>query len=158
MNSEISDNRGMKIVIKTSAIIVLTILLLGGINYFFKREIKVVKATYENGGPKEVWILKGRIIGQKNKIQELTYFKNGNKQSEVDYQNDEVNGWARMWFESGKLHVEATYKDSKTHGVRNAYHENGKVFCRAEYENGKLLRKQNWDENGKEIFLPLDRD
>jgi len=158
LNSERSNNRGREKIAKIGIFIVFIILLLGGVNYFFEREIRVVKATHENGGPKEIWILKGRLIGQKSKIQELTYFKNGNKQSEVDYRNDKVNGWARMWFENGKLHVEATYKDSKTHGVRNAFHENGKVFCRAEYENGKLLRKKNWDENGKEIYLPLDRD
>ncbi|MCP3876121.1 MAG: hypothetical protein GY699_23620 [Desulfobacteraceae bacterium] len=107
---------------------------------------------------KEVWVFKKGIFGKKKKIMELTYFKNGDKGSEVNYKNGKVNGWARMWYESGQLHLEATYKNSKTHGIRTAYHENGQIFCRAKYKNGEILHKRNWDENGKEIYLPIDRD
>lgn len=158
MTSRISGNEGKVSHIVIGALIISVLLSAVGIGYLWEREIMIVKARYENGNSKESWIYKKKIIGEKNKIREVTYFRNGNKKTEVDYQHGKVNGWARMWYENGKLHVEATYKDSKTHGVRNAYHENGKVFCRAEYDNGKLLRKQNWDENGKEIYLPLDRD
>jgi antitoxin component YwqK of YwqJK toxin-antitoxin module len=69
-----------------------------------------------------------------------------------------VNGLAQMWYKNGKLHVEAQYRNNKTHGTRISYHENGQVFCRAEYEDGELLKKRNWDENGNEIYLPIDRD
>lgn len=121
-------------------------------------EIRVVQLKHENGVDKEVWIFKKHIFGNKQKFKEITYFENGNKESEVNYKNGKVNGWARMWYKNGQLHVEAKYKNNKTHGTRTAYHENGQVFCRAKYKNGKLLRKRNWDENGNEIYLPIDRE
>jgi antitoxin component YwqK of YwqJK toxin-antitoxin module len=140
------------------AIIVIVLLSTGAIGTLYEREVRDIRSEYESGDVKEVWIYKKSLFGEKEKIKEISYFQNGNKNTEVDYKNGKVNGWARMWYENGKLHVEATYKDNKTHGVRNAFHPNGRVFCRAEYENGKLLRKQNWDENGKEIYVPMDRD
>jgi len=120
--------------------------------------VRIVQAKYENGIDKEVWVYKKNIFGGKEKIKALTYYKNGNIETEVDYKCDKVNGWARMWYEDGLLYVEGTYKDSKPHGVRTAYHKNGKIFCRAEYDEGKLLHKENWDEEGNEMYLPLDRD
>jgi antitoxin component YwqK of YwqJK toxin-antitoxin module len=137
---------------------VLSVKILGGVHHFKSDEIKVVKARYENGMDKEVWIYKKKFFGKKKKIKEIIYFKNGNKENEIDYKNGKVNGWARIWYESGQLHAEATYKDNKCHGVRITYHKNGRVFCRAEYNEGQLLRKKNWDEKGNEIYLPIDRE
>ena len=142
-------------------IIVLSILsvkILRGIYHFKFDEIRVVKARYENGMAKEVWIYKRNIIRKKKKIKEIIYFKNGKKENEIDYKNGKVNGLARMWYENGCLRMEATYKDNKCNGVRIAYHKNGQIFCRAEYSEGKLLRKKNWDEEGNEIYLPIDRE
>ncbi len=119
--------------------------------------VTVVKESHDNGMHKEVWLYERSIFKNGDKIKELIYFENGKKYSEVDYKKGKVNGWARMWYESGQLHMEATYEDSKTHGLRIAYHENGQMFCRAEYDHGELLRKKNWDEEGNEIYLPIDR-
>ena len=137
---------------------VLSVKILGGIHHFKSEEIRAVKAKYEEGMDKEVWVYKRNIFRKKKKIKEIIYFRNGNKENEIDYKNGKVNGRARMWHESGRLRVEATYKDNRIHGVRIAYHKNGKVFCRAEYNEGKLLRKKNWDEEGNEIYLPVDRE
>lgn len=139
-------------------IIVLSVAVLLGIHHFKRDMIRVVKAKYENGMDKEVWVYKRNIFGKEKKIKEITFFSNGKKESEVEYKKGKVNGWARMWYKNGKLHVEATYKNSKTHGIRNAYHENGQIFCRAKYKMGKLISKRNWDENGKEIYIPIDRE
>ena len=119
--------------------------------------IRVTQKKFENGRDKEVWIYKINSLGKKEKIKEIAYYKNGNVEAEIDYKDGAVNGWARLYYESGKLHVEATYKNNKTHGVRNAYHENGQRFCRAEYDNGKLLSRKNWDEQGKEIYIDMER-
>ncbi|MBW1769015.1 MAG: hypothetical protein JRJ65_18460, partial [Deltaproteobacteria bacterium] len=110
-----------------------------------------------NGRDREVWIYKIDSLGKKEKIKEISYYKNGNVEAEIDYKDGAVNGWARLYYESGKLHVEATYKNNKTHGVRNAYHENGQRFCRAEYDNGKILSRKNWDEQGNEIYIDMER-
>ena len=138
-------------------LIVAGVTLLGGLRHSEHDEIRVVKAKYEEGKDKEVWLYKRNIFGKKKKIKEIVYFKNGNKENEIDYKHGKVNGRARMWYENGSLRVEATYKDNKTHGVRIAYHQNGQIFCRAEYDEGKLLRKKNWDEEGNEIYLDMDR-
>ena len=139
-------------------IVVASVPILWGTYYYKHHEIRVVQSKHENGMDKEVWIFNRNIFGKKEKIKEVTYFNNKGKESEVNYKNGKVNGWARMWYKNGNLHLEATYKDDKPHGVRTAYHENGQVFCRAEYKNGKLLRKRNWDEKGNEIYLPIDRE
>ncbi|MGD8837857.1 MAG: hypothetical protein PVJ84_12740 [Desulfobacteraceae bacterium] len=134
------------------------VLISWGIYHYGYSEIKVVQAKYENGIDKEVWVFERHIFGNKHKIKELTYYDNGNKESNINYRNGKVNGLAQMWYKNGKLHVEAQYRNNKTHGTRISYHENGQVFCRAEYEDGELLKKRNWDENGNEIYLPIDRD
>jgi antitoxin component YwqK of YwqJK toxin-antitoxin module len=137
---------------------VLSVKILRGIHHFKSDEIRVVKAKYEDGMAKEVWVYKRNIFGKKKKRREIIYFKNGNKENEIDYKNGKVNGLARMWYENGCLRMQATYKNNKCNGVRIAYHKNGQIFCRAEYREGKLLRKKNWDEKGNEIYLPLDRE
>jgi antitoxin component YwqK of YwqJK toxin-antitoxin module len=139
-------------------IIFMFVLISWGIYHHEHNEIKVVQAKYENGIDKEVWVFKKHILGNKQKIKELTYYDNGNKESNINYKNGKVNGLVRMWYKNGKLHVEAQYKNNKTHGTRISYHENGQVFCRAEYNNGELLQKRNWDEKGNEIYLPIDRE
>lgn len=139
-------------------IIVLSMKIFGVTHPFKFVEIRVVKAKYEKGLDKEVWIYKRNIFGKKKKLKEIVYFENGKIKVEINYKKGRVNGWARIWHKNGSLHVEATYKNDKCHGVRVAYHKNGKVFCRAEYNEGKLLRKKNWDEEGNEIYLPLDRE
>jgi hypothetical protein len=139
-------------------IIFAIVIMLWGVHNFKHKEIRVVKKKYENGLDKEVWVYKKCVFGKGEKIKEITYFRNGNKQSEVDIKRGKVNGRARLWYENGNLHMEATYKNNKVNGVRTAYHENGRIFCRAEYENGKLLRKKNWDKKGEKIYLPVDRE
>jgi len=139
-------------------IILTSATILWGMHSFKHEEIRVVKTKYENGLDKEVWVYKKSVFGKRKKIKEITYFDNGNKQTEVNYKKGKVNGWARMWYKNGNLHFEATYKNNKTHGVRKAYHENGQIFCRAEYKNGKILRKKNWDKEGNVIYLPIDRE
>jgi hypothetical protein len=120
-------------------------------------EITVVKKWHENGKPKESWVYRKDILGRQEKVKEFVYFESGRKESEVDYRDGKVNGWARMWYENGQLFLEATYKNSKAQGVRNAYHKNGQLFCRAEFEQGRLVRRDNWDEEGNEIHLDMDR-
>jgi len=139
-------------------IIVLGVKILWGTHHFQSDEIRVVKAKYEDGMDKEVWIYKRNIFRKRKKKREIMYFRNGSKENEIDYKNGKVCGWARMWYENGRLRMEATYKDNKCNGVRIAYHKNGKVFCRAEYSEGKLLQKKNWDAEGNEIYLPIDRE
>jgi len=138
-------------------IIVACVTILWGIHHFKQDKISVVKVKHENGMDKEVWVYKRSFFG-KEKIKMITNFSDGNKESEVDYKKGKVNGWARMWYNNGKLHVEATYKNSKVHGVRSSYHENGQIFCRAKYKMGKIISKRNWDEEGNEIYLPIDRE
>lgn len=133
------------------------IAILVGVYFLSRKETRIVKKTHENGVDKEVWVYRSDIFGRRKKVKEFVYFENGNKECEVDYRHGKVNGWARMWYESGQLRLEATYKNDKAHGVRRAYHENGQLFCRAEYENGKLMRRKNWDEDGNEIYLDMDR-
>ena len=141
-----------------TGLIISIIAVLWGLQHFKQDEIRVVKIQHENGTDKEVWIYKKSILGKKHKIKELVYFSNGNKESEIDYKKGMVNGWARLWHDDGKLHAEATYENSKVHGIRTTYHKNGKIFCRAEYNKGELIHKKNWDEEGNEIYLPIDRE
>lgn len=152
-----SKKNGKNRFLTVTGIIILCVAIFLGIHHLKSEDIKVVKSKHDNGLDKEVWVYKKSIFGKEKKIKELFYYDNGNKESEINYKKGKVNGWARMWYKNGKLHLEGTYKNNRTHGVRIAYHENGQVFCRAEYENGKLLRKENWDEEGNEIYLPLDR-
>jgi hypothetical protein len=134
-----------------SAAIVAGVVCLSG------KDIAVVKKWHDNGKPKETWVYRRDVFGREKKVRELVYFESGLKETEVDYRDGKVNGWARIWYKSGQLFLEATYKDNKMHGVRRAYYENGQLFCRAEFEEGQLVRRENWDEEGNEIYLDMDR-
>ncbi len=142
-----------------TGLFILCVAIFFGLHHLKSEDIRVVKSKHDNGMDKEVWVYKKNIFGNEKKVKELVYFDNGNKSSEIDYKKGKVNGWARMWFKNGTIHVEATYRNSKTHGIRRAYHKkNGRLFCRAEYKNGRLIRKRNWDKEGNEIYLPIDRE
>jgi antitoxin component YwqK of YwqJK toxin-antitoxin module len=135
----------------------LGVFILLGLVYVRQDGIRVVKGRHENGAAKEIWLYKRNILGKTEKYKEIAYFENGIKEYEVDYKNGRVEGWGKMWYESGQLRWEATYKANEPHGVRKAYYENGQLFCLAEYENGVLLRRKNWDEQGNEIYIDMDR-
>jgi hypothetical protein len=153
------DNKRKRKYFSIIGVVIACAAILFGLHFFINdREIRVVQSKYENGTDKEIWVYKKSFFGKKKKILELTYYSDGSKESERHYKKGKVNGWARMWYKSGQLQLEGTYKNSRPHGIRTAYHENGQPFCRAKYENGKLIEKENWDENGNKIYLPLDRD
>ncbi|MBT8349709.1 MAG: hypothetical protein KJO26_00510 [Deltaproteobacteria bacterium] len=144
------------VVITGFVILIVSVFL--GLHHFKQEEIRVVKIQHESGTDKEVWIYKKSIFGKKKKTKELVYYSNGNKESEIDYKKGTVNGWAKLWYKDGMLHAKATYKNGKNHGIRTAYHKNGRIFCRAEYKKGELINKKNRDEEGNEIYLPIDRE
>jgi hypothetical protein len=133
------------------------IAIAAGVVCLKREEVTVVKKWHENGNPKETWVYTRDVFGRQEKVKEYVYFESGMKESEVDYRSGKVNGWARIWYESGQLFLEATYKDSKMHGVRRAYHKNGQIFCKAKFEQGRLVERENWDEEGNEIYLDMDR-
>lgn len=158
MENELKKKKkGFQLSVIIGAIILFAVVITG-IYYVKNDTVSIVQDKYENGVDKEIWVFKRKLFGKNIKIKEISYFANGKKESERDYKNGKVNGWARMWFESGQLHMEATYIDNKVHGTRTAYHKNGQMFCKAEYDHGKILGKKNWNEEGKEIYLPLDRE
>ncbi|MFC2171953.1 toxin-antitoxin system YwqK family antitoxin [Acidobacteriota bacterium] len=144
---------------------IVTIIILGLIalvlllSFWHGEEFRSVKQLYDDGKAKEEWLCLRNLFGKDEKIREITYYENGEIETDVQYKDGTVNGWAREYFENGDLHFEATYKDSIPHGIRRAYYENGKLFCLACYYEGEIICKKNWDKEGNEIEpLPFDRE
>ena len=52
-------------------------------------------------------------------------FKNGKKESEIDYKQGQIHGKCLEYFANGKVHIDAEYREGKYHGKRLEYSEIG---------------------------------
>jgi S1-C subfamily serine protease len=70
------------------------------------------------------------------------YYKSGNKRFENYFTEQGLpNGLWLTWFENGQLQSEIEYKSGLFNGKNISYHENGKIRFMAEFKEGKLIGK-----------------
>lgn len=67
---------------------------------------------------------------------QLYYFSNGNKKEEFTYSKGIKNGPFKIYYFNGALMVEGNYNNDKVEGPYTSYHPNGGVFCKLFYRNG----------------------
>ena len=56
----------------------------------------------------------------------ITYFNNGQKQTEINVAEGKENGLVTWWYENGQKELEENYKFGKKTGLRTEWHENGR--------------------------------
>jgi antitoxin component YwqK of YwqJK toxin-antitoxin module len=78
------------------------------------------------------------------------WYRNGNKESEGQYDHDLPIGKFSWWYENGQKQAEGDYDNGKKTGVWTTWHSNGLKEAQGEYKDGKLTNKwMRWDADGK---------
>ena len=61
------------------------------------------------------------------------WYKNGNKESEINFTNGKINGLWTEWYENGNKRRESTYKDDYRDGLYTTWYKNGQKKCELIY-------------------------
>lgn len=79
----------------------------------------------------------------------ITYFTNGQKQTESTFTEGEENGLVTWWHENGQKALEEHYKFGKKTGIRTQWYESGRKQSEQNYKNDKRDGLViTWDING----------
>ncbi len=69
----------------------------------------------------------------------VSYYKDGCKEREVFYVNDNIEGKFINYYHNGKIRYESNFKNNEPDGLFIFYHENGKKKGVMKYKNGNLI-------------------
>ncbi len=82
----------------------------------------------------------------------ISWHRNGNKESQAQYDHDMRVGKFQWWYENGQPQAEGSYDLGKKIGAWITWHPNGQKESLAEYQNDQLVgRFSHWDPDGKLI-------
>ncbi len=81
-----------------------------------------------------------------------TYYPDGRRKTEAQYEHGKLNGIFRQFYENGKLQLQREYKDDVLDGKSIEYYPNGKIKEEIAYRQGKILHIKLYDKNGKLIL------
>mgnify|MGYP000052283925 FL=1 len=158
----------------------------GLITYWNESKRKIKSEHYQKGlkqGISIAWTHQGQQLWQEffsggqrqsrtefsdgNKITEIYYqqdkkhgphtiwYPNGQKKQLVNYVNDQKHGWLRQWRENGLLASQERYKLDVKDGQRTEWGADGNVSRTSTYHNDELIHSVNFvnrQEHGKESF------
>ena len=89
--------------------------------------------------------LNGKLHGLRT-----TYYPNGKRKTEEDYQYNLIQGTVKNFTEDGKTESVTEFRASRPHGLFTSYYPNGQVKEQGEYVAGKKHKEwKEFDENGK---------
>ena len=80
----------------------------------------------------------------------VSYYKNGNKEQEYDYYNNQVDGRYMSYYQNGQVKTIVDYQENKKYGEYYSYYQTGNLHHYAIYENDELVdgKYLELDENG----------
>lgn len=103
-------------------------------------------------------VYKDKYLAEKNG-EFIYYHKNGNKESQKIYVNNELEGVSKSWSEDGIQTQLWNYKNGKAHGERKQWYESGKLWVREEYKDGLLMNiNELYDSKGKALYKGTLKD
>jgi antitoxin component YwqK of YwqJK toxin-antitoxin module len=80
----------------------------------------------------------------------VSWYRNGNKETEAHYDHDVRIGKFQWWYENGQPQAEGSYENGKKIGAWITWHPNGQKESMGEYQNDQLVgRFSHWDSDGK---------
>lgn len=113
----------------------------------------LVSYTYEGKDGKLV----PAIPVKNGSVKLVSYYKNGTKSAEINYENSNVNGQRNFFYSTGKPYIQGTRAHGFDEGVKKVYHANGQLekeeifysdklhgLVKKYYENGKLKSEENY--------------
>lgn len=109
---------------------------------------EIIVGQYDNGIPVKVEYY-NFIKGEKQKVKEVSYFNNGEKEQEVEYLNGQFHGKYRLWYNNGQLWIDELYENGIKHGKFIVYSDDGDKSFSGEYNQGAKTGEWNfWDNKG----------
>ena len=81
----------------------------------------------------------------------ITYYPDGEKQSETHYRAGLKHGAARQWFPDGRTRVEEHFRDGLSDGLWQRFDEHGAKLFEAQYRTGDLLHLVEWNPDGTKL-------
>jgi len=87
--------------------------------------------------------------GKNTRIQ-TTYYDNGQKETEVKYINEKLEGQYTSWYKTGEVESEISYREGKRNGATIEYYRNGNKRIQMEYKDNAIVHSSEvkWYENG----------
>ena len=110
--------------------------------------MKKVKEYYSDNFLKA----KGHVRDGKKEGLWISYYPNGEKSRETNYEKGIENGSWIMWHENGNLYIEQTKVNGKTTGIWKEYYENGQIREVGEYFEDHYTPKDFWNEEGEQLL------
>lgn len=95
---------------------------------------RVEKLYYPDGSIQMETEMKGDMMHGKF----VSYHKNGKKESEIFYIDNEANGIYNKYYYHGTLQETGTYVDGKLKGVYKFFDEKGRLFKEVQYQDNVL--------------------
>ena len=103
-----------------------------------------VKESHPNQNLKSLGYLKN---GQKQGLW-ISWYENGDKESDIEWDKDQYHGIFRYWFSNGKPKVVGQTQDGEVNGEWKNYYTNGQLNAHSINEIGKLKSIKVWRDNG----------
>ena len=113
-----------------------------------KGKLELVKKVswYSNGNKESEGTFKdGKKDGLWNE-----WHENGQKKGRGTFKDGKPDGLWTYWFDNGQKEGEGTLKDGELDGLSTTWYENGQKEEEVNYKNGKLISSKCWDEDGNE--------
>jgi antitoxin component YwqK of YwqJK toxin-antitoxin module len=76
-------------------------------------------------------------------------YPDGSMEYEGEYREGVSWGVTKEWYPEGQLAYESTCRNGGLHGIERRWHNNGVLASESTGEYGILVRKQQWNEQGK---------
>ena len=99
-----------------------------------KKDLRIVEKLYylkDSDVPFTGKVSEGRdrlyYLNGKQDGKWISFYKNGNIKSIINWKDGKLNGKAYEYYENGKVLREETYVNGEANGPAKSYHENGKV-------------------------------
>ena len=67
------------------------------------------------------------------------YYRNGVLESEINYKNNKLHGYAKNYYENGSIQSESNFKNGKLSGITASFHQNGKLQSKINYDKGIII-------------------
>jgi len=101
------------------------------INYHLKEINEITKFNHKI----KYYVFKH--TGKKHGLYE-SWYKNGQKREQINYQNGEKHGLYESWFNDGQKYDQTNYQNDKKHGLREFWYNNERKSIQINYQNNEI--------------------
>ena len=92
-----------------------------------------------------------------HKVSYVSYFQNGNKESEYNCDsNGNIKDNVTWYFENKQINEVRPFINGKANGVAIMYNENGKKILEQVYKDDEIVKEYKFDESGNKIIPASD--